>query len=455
MPAIGVPLTVGRKKSALLRLVLLAAVFAIFFVSVRFAPGIDSEAAMLGALGFLLLAGTLMADLVEVVGLPHLTGYLAAGIVAGPHVLGFISLPTVKRLSPINTLALALIALAGGAELRFEQVRRGFKSLVVATAIQSLAVGGLVAIAFVAARPLVPFVRELTTGGLIAVAILWGVIATSRSPTATLGILSQTRARGPLTSFALAFVMTSDVVVILLLASGMAIARPLLQPGTALSLHEFSVLGHEIAAGISVGTTLGLILAAYLRIVGKQLLVVLVAIGFGATEVLKYLHFDPLLTFVVAGFVVQNLSLQGEKLLQSIEGTGSVVYVLFFASAGADLDIPLLRDLWPLALMLAGVRALTTFGAARASSILARDEPVLKKWGWTALVAQAGLTQGLAGVIEREFQAFGSQFRALVVANVALNAIVGPILFKIALDRAGESRAPLATMEGDDKELPG
>jgi Kef-type K+ transport system membrane component KefB len=183
-----------------------------------------------------------------------------------------------------------------------------------------------------------------------------------------------------------------------------------------------------------------------LRLVGKQLVVVLIALGFGATEVLKYLHFDPLLTFVVAGFVVRNLSKQGDKLLHAIEGTGSVVYVLFFASAGAELDIPLLRTLWPLAVLLAAVRALTTFGAARASSFLARDEPVLKRWGWTALVAQAGLTQGLAGVIEREYPVFGSQFRALVIANVALNAIVGPILFKLALDRAGESKGPAPSL---------
>jgi Kef-type K+ transport system membrane component KefB len=435
--------TSGKRKTAGSRIATLAAlavVFGVLYSSSRFASGTASQAALVSALGFLLLAGTLMAELVEVLGLPHLTGFLGAGIIAGPYVLGLIDLPTVKQLTPVNTLALALIALAGGAELRLEHLRRGLRSLVVATAIQSLAVGTLVAGAFVLARPLVPFARALTTGGIVAVALLWGIVATSRSPSATLGILAQTHARGPLTSFALGFVMSSDVIVIVLLAAGMAIARPLLEPGTPLSLHEFGALGHEIAAGISVGTTLGLVLAVYLRLVGKQLVVVFVALGFGATEVLRYLQFDPLLTFVVAGFVVQNLSKQGEKLLHAIEGTGSVVYVLFFASSGADLDIPLLRNLWPLALLLAGVRAITTFGAARASSFIARDEPVLRRWGWTALVAQAGLTQGLAAIVEREYPVFGSQFRALVIANVALNAIVGPILFKLALDRAGESK---------------
>ncbi|HEY8079635.1 MAG TPA: cation:proton antiporter [Labilithrix sp.] len=429
-------------------LVGLTAIFGVLFAATKLAPGFapGSAASVVSALGFLLLAGTLVSRLIEVLRLPHLTGYLLTGIVAGPHILALIDTATVKQLAPVNTLALALIALAGGAELRIEQVKSGLRSLAIATIIQSLAVAVLVGGAFILARPLVPFARQLTTGGLVAVAVLWGVVATSRSPSATLGILAQTRAKGKLTNFALAFVMSSDVVVILLLAAAMMIARPLLEPGTSFSADAFRILGHEIVGSVAIGTTLGLFLAMYLKLVGRQLLIVLIALGFGASEVIRYLQFDPLLTFVVAGFVVQNLSKQGDKFLHAIEETGGVVYVLFFASAGADLDIPLLRTLWPLALVLAGARAVTTFGAAQLSSALAKDEPVLKRWGWTSLVAQAGLTQGLAAIIEREYSVFGAQFRALVIANVALNAIVGPILFKLALDRAGESKGPAPSL---------
>src|SRR3954470_3972746 len=113
-------------------------VFGLLFAGVDFAPGVRGEAPLLAAIGFLLLAGTLTGDLVEVIKVPHLTGYLLAGIVAGPHVFGVIDLVTVKRLAPVNTLALALIALAGGAELRLDSLRRGLKSLAVATVLQSL-----------------------------------------------------------------------------------------------------------------------------------------------------------------------------------------------------------------------------------------------------------------------------------------------------------------------------
>jgi Kef-type K+ transport system membrane component KefB len=196
---------------------------------------------------------------------------------------------------------------------------------------------------------------------------------------------------------------------------------------------------------------LGLILAVYIKVSGRQLLVVILAVGFGATETLHFLQFDPLLAFLVAGFVVQNLSKQGEKFLHAIEEMGGVVYVVFFAIAGADLDIPLLKSLWPVALLLGGTRAIATFAAQRVSAKIAGDEPLLRRWAWTSLVAQAGLTQGLGGMIQREFPSFGGPLRALVIANVALNAIVGPILFKLALDRAKESKAP-ATSLGDAEE---
>lgn len=432
----------------------LAIVFGVGYAAVSLAPGHHDTAGLVGALGFLLLAGTLVSQLVEVVRLPHITGYLVAGLVAGPHVLHLIDHESVKRLAPVNTLALALIALAGGAELRLDQVRKGLKSLAIATTLQSVLVMVAMTSVFVAVRPLLPFTAQLTAGGGLAVGLLWGVVATTRSPSATLGILSQTRAHGPVASFSLAFVMLSDVTVILLLAATMMVARPLLEPGASFSMGAFRVLGHEIIGSVSLGTTLGLVLAAYMRLSGRKLLVVLIAVGFGATEVLHYLRFEPLLTFLVAGFVVQNLSKQGDRFLHAIEEMGGVVYVVFFAIAGADLDIPLLRVLWPVALLLGGARAVVTYATHLLSSRIAKDPPELRRYGWASLVAQAGLTQGMGALIEREFPSFGSPFKSLVFANVALNAVIGPILFKLALDRAGETQAPSPSLPDEGEALP-
>lgn len=431
----------------------LAALFGLLLGEKRLMPA-GGGGELVAATGFLLLAGTLASELVEMVKLPHLSGYLIAGIVAGPHVLGLIDHHTVGELTTINTLALALIALAGGAELELSMLREGKKGLAWAMFFQTLPILVLMAGVFVLARPIVPFLQTLEGSTVIGVGLLWGALAITRSPSATLGILAQTRASGPLTRFTLAFVMTSDIVVVVIVAVTQMAVRALMEPSASFSMRELSSLGHELLGSVAIGTTLGLLLAAYLRLVGKQLMVVLVALGFGATEVLHYLRFEALLTFMVAGFVVQNLSKQGHKLVKAVSEMSSIVYVVFFATAGAHLDVPLLKQLWPAALLLASARGIFTYVGGRLASKIAGDSAVIQRWGSAGLVSQAGLTLGIAAVIARSFPSFGEPFRALTIATVAVNEMIGPVIFKLALDRNGESsNAPQPSIEslGDER----
>lgn len=432
----------------------LLVVFAVLWAGARLTEGHAGDAALIATLGFLLLAGTLLSELVEVVGLPHLTGYLAAGILGGPHVLHLIDHHTVDRLTPVNTLALSLIALSGGAELNLAGLREGLKSLLLALLLQSafglVLVGGM----FYALSPFIAFTRDFPPLAVLGIGLLWGVVATARSPSAALGVISQTHAQGPLAKHTIAFVMASDVAVVIVLAAGITIAKPLIDPSVSFSTEAFGALAHEILGSVALGTTLGLILAIYLRLIGRQLLVVLIALGFGATEVLSYLHYDALLTFMVAGFVVRNMSKQGEKLLHGVEQAGSVVYVMFFGSAGAHTNVPLLRALWPVALALMAWRVAVTFGTAKLASRLANDGAVVRKWGWAPLVSQAGFAVGIAQLAARDFPAFGRSFGDLAIATIAMNEIVGPIIFKLALDRAKETRAPAPSLSDVAPEPP-
>jgi Kef-type K+ transport system membrane component KefB len=431
----------GRAGAAtrLVQAASLGLLFVLVLGATRLAPGVGSSLGTLGAIGFLLLAGTLASEVLEVLGLPHLSGYLLAGIAAGPYVLHLVDHQAVDALAPVNTLALSLIALGGGAELRIATLREVGRSVAYGLLLQSgiglLTLGAV----FLLVSRYVPFAAGLPWPTLIAVALLWGTLAVSRSPSACLGVLSQTRAKGPLATYSLAFIMASDVVVVVMMACVIVCVRPLMLGG-GISMANLRVLGHEIVGSIAVGTSLGLALAVYLRVVGKNLLLVLIGLGLGLTELMRYVHIDPLLSFLTAGFVVQNLSLQGDKLLHAVEQTSSLVFIVFFAIAGAHLDLPLLGSLWPIALALSSARALVTIGTARWASRVAQDPPIIRRWGWSSLVSQAGLTLGLSVVIVRTFPEFGEGFRSLVIATVALNEMVGPVLFKYALDRAGESQ---------------
>jgi Kef-type K+ transport system membrane component KefB len=419
----------------------LVVVFGFSLIASRMNPAGSGVASAVAAVGFLLLAGTLLSELLEVLGLPHLSAYLLVGILGGPHVLHLVDHATVERLSPVNTLALALIALAGGAELRIATLRAVARSVSVALFFQCIPGLLVMTVAFYALSHWTPLSDALSSQGLLGVAILWGVLAVSRSPSACLGILSQTRAKGPVASFSLAFIMSSDVVVVVLMAASLMLVRPLITPGGTISFSDFNVLGHELLGSVSMGTTLGLLLSIYIKLAGHNLLLVLLALGFGMTEFMRYVHIDPLLSFLTAGFVVQNLSAQGEKLLHSVEGVSSIVFVVFFATAGAHLDLPLLKQLWPIALALCVCRGVTTFTLSKVSTRFASDKPALKQWSWAGLVSQAGLTLGLNVVITRTFPQLGSSFGSLVVATVAINEMVGPVLFKLSLDRTGESDA--------------
>lgn len=426
------------------QLLSLAMVLALLWATSRLVPAVGGGLSSVAAIGFLLLAGTLASELLEPFKVPHLTAYIAAGVVAGPYGLHLFDHLTVEEVSRTNGLALALIALAGGAELRLGELRQGFGSLAWQTLYQTLLVFVALSLVFAALSPLLPFLKILSRREIAGVALLWGVIAVTRSPSALLGVMSQTRAQGPVTRSTLATVMTSDVVVLVLLATTLSLTRPLVEPGAALSVTAFRELGRELLGSVSLGTTLGLLLTLYLRFVNRSLVLVLLLLGFGFTEVVRYLHFEPMLTFLVAGFIVQNLSQQGPKFLHGIEGVSSVVYVVFFAAAGAHLDVPILRALWPVALVLCGVRAGVTVLAHRAAMHHVDEHPAVRKWGWAGLISQAGVALGIGAIVERNLPAIGPGIRSLILATIAINEVVGPVLFKFSLDRAGESRSAAA-----------
>lgn len=154
----------ASRKGAVTRLAhgaLLGAFGVLLFLVTRAVPDAEGGLWTIAAIGFLLLAGTLTSELLEPIGLPHLTGYLLAGIASGPHMLKLIDEHSVKNLAPVNTLALSLIALAGGAELDFQTMRRNVRSLGAATLSQCLLVLFVMMGVFYACRPIVPFMRPI------------------------------------------------------------------------------------------------------------------------------------------------------------------------------------------------------------------------------------------------------------------------------------------------------
>jgi hypothetical protein len=288
-------------------------------------------------------------------------------------------------------------------------------------------------------RPWVPFLHDRPWAGAAGVALIWAVVAVSRSPSVTLGVISQLRPEGPLTRWTLSVVVAFDLVVLVLFALARNGCTILNEPGASFSVPMLRDLAVSLIGSFACGTTLGLLVAVYLRAVGRELLLFLVVVAYGATEFTAYFHYESMLLFITAGFVVANVTRQGERLLDAVAAGGRVVYVIFFALAGAHLDLGLLARLWPVALGLALARAGLTVVSAKLGSRWANDPPVLRRLGWMPLISQAGVTIGMAVTVATEFPGFGEQLGSIMIAVVGLNEAVGPVLFKLALDRAGET----------------
>jgi Kef-type K+ transport system membrane component KefB len=443
-------LTIGSAFAAISGVALLASAFRGIIAdgwSVR-------EIEPLFALGFLMIAGSVGGRLASAVGLPRLTGYLLVGALFGPHGFGIVPHGTIKSLTLINGLALALIALQAGAEFTTDVLKRTMKSVAWSTAAQTLIEPPFMCALFVLVAGYLEFTRGLSLIELVAVGTVWGAIALSKSPAATLAVLGETKAKGPLTEHVLGVVVVLDVLVLALFSIASAIARAALIPDLGFSLDELTRLATELFASIAAGTTVGLLMAFYFWASGKERLLFVIASAYGITAACTYLHYDTLLVFVVAGFVVTNLTRQGPVLIDATERLSTGVMVVFFATAGAKLDLEVLREGWLVALVLAGSRAAITFVACRIGHKLAKDPPVVRTYGWMGFVSQAGVTIGLTTIAAEVLPGVGTGIATLSIAVVGINELVGPILFKTSLGRANEIQPEEDTREIERPALP-
>lgn len=420
------------------------------FVGLRDARVLDALPGSLFALGFLVVAGTVAGHAAQLVRLPRITGYLLAGLAAGPHGFALLDAAAVKDLGLVNGLALAIIALLAGAEITTQVLARTWKSVLVSSIFQVLLVAAPMAVVFYLLAPRMHFAAGLSAAGVAAIAGVWGVIALSRSPSVTLGVLAETRAKGPLVENALGIVVLLDVLVLALFSFAMAAARTQIV-GAPFEAERLLDLAEELFASVAAGTTFGLFIATWFRFVRQERILFVVVVGYAITAFTKWFHYDTLLVFVVAGFVVMNLTRFGPELVHTSEKLGAAVMTVFFATAGAKIDLDALQALWRVVLILAFLRIVFTYVSVKLATRVARDPPSVQRYGWLPLVSQAGVTIGLATIVADGLPKVGGALATLAIAVVGVNEILGPVCFKWALARAGE----IPPAVEDDARAPG
>jgi Kef-type K+ transport system membrane component KefB len=191
----------------------------------------------------------------------------------------------------------------------------------------------------------------------------------------------------------------------------------------------------SICAGLVVGGVVSL----YLRFVRRELAVFAVVVVFATAAAVQALQFELLLSLLVAGFFVENLApVRAEPLVRTLHHMAVPVFVIFFAMAGAELDVGSFASLWPFILGLALVRGAAILAGSRVGARAGGAEPVVAQEIWTGLVSQAGVALGLASIIADRLPGLGVAMQVLIVGVIAVNESVGPVLFRRGLARAGE-----------------
>jgi Kef-type K+ transport system membrane component KefB len=420
------------------RLVALAVILGVMVAIRQVEPsGFASTAAL--PFGFSLVAAYLMGGAAERLRLPRLSGYLLFGMICGPYLLNLITATMARDLQLVNGFALALIALVAGLELNAQRLRAQLRVL----AILGLTViaGTLVVLAALlwVAWPWLSLPDLGSAQGRLAAAIVAATLMASFSPTVTLAVVAEARSKGPLTDLVLAIVVLADLVLILVFALAMQFARWALASPADAGVGLGAQLSWEIFGSLAFGAIVGALFAFYLRFVRRELTLALLGVCAVLALVAPALHFELILAALAAGLVVENLAPpEGDELRVAIERGAMPVLIVFFAAAGASLQLDVLAVIGGVALALALVRLSLLRGMTEIGVRLAGMSDSPARLVWMGLISQAGVTLGLAHIAASEFPGWGDQIRTLIVALTGLHVLTGPILLKAALRRANE-----------------
>jgi len=389
--------------------------------------------------GILLLVADTLGALAHDLSLPRLVGYVVAGAVLGPSISSVVPTTVLNDLGMMKNLALGLIGLLAGAELRLDDLRQRWRAVVAILTLQVVIVVVAIVPTLAALRPLLPFGEALVWSQFLLIALLFAVMLTANSPMVTLALLSEGHAKGPLAKTTLGVVLVADVVVIFLFTIALSLASSAMGEGGTDPWAVFQGLSHEVGASLLAGSVIGAILTLYVRYVKRELVVFAVVVVFASAAAAEALHFELLLSLLVAGFLFENVApVRAEPMLKALEYASIPVFVVFFALTGAELRLASFLELWPVVLVVALVRVGALYGANRWGAGLGGAEPVVRRYGWLGLVPQAGVALGLAAVVANEFPGLGTEVQALTVGIITLNTSLGPILFRRALGWAGE-----------------
>jgi Kef-type K+ transport system membrane component KefB len=419
-------------------LFLLALVAGLSFAARSFVPeGAPGSGSTALAFGFLLLAAIQAGHIFHRLHLPHLTGFLLTGLLFGPEVLGLLSHEMVGDLTLVKKVAVGMIALSAGCELNLVALRPRLRVVGRITVLGLVLAGALLwGFLFVISEQL-EFAAGMTEPQRAIVALIGANVLVALSPAVVIGIVSETSAAGPLTELGLSLVVLADLVVVITFTFSESIAR-IVFPGLAGDGGVGSLATH-ILGSLGIGAGLGMVLAVFVQRVGRKLGLFVFGALFVIAEAGSAVHIDPLLVGLAAGLFLENVSsVSGALVAEETKSASLPTLAVFFAVVGAEIHLHAFREVAAFAIGCAVLRAIGLWTGARLAARGTGLEPDLARRIPFGMFPQAGVAIALALLVGQKFAPWGAALSTLLLSTIMVNELIGPILWRHALVRAGE-----------------
>lgn len=419
------------------------------------------------SLGVALFAGLLLSRLIKPLKLPAVTGYLIAGILIGPYCLGrlgvsglgFTSAENVKTFTIVCETALGFIAFAIGNEFRLSNLKTIGKQATVVAFVQALAATLLVDLALVALHFAMP--DKISVGA----ALILGAIATATAPAATLMVVRQYKAKGPLTNILLPIVALDDAIGLVVFSVSFGVARAMSEGAVSIISMLVNPL-IEVVLSLLLGAAIGFLFTLAEKLFKSNSKRLCLAVTFVimaiALSMLEFkigkveIGFSSLLVCMMLGTIFCNVCKESPEIMEKTDKWTAPLFVLFFVISGAELELNVFSDI---AIVLIGIvyiitRSAGKYTGALLSSKLMKCEPQVSKYLGITLLPQAGVALGMSLTVAQEFGAEGALIRNIALFAVLIYELVGPMLTKISLTKAGEivpKQEAVASSDDDDE----
>ncbi len=396
--------------------------------------------------GIILISGYLLSILSEKLGFPKIVGYLLAGILLNPELFNIIPTNFLAVSGFITNFCLAFITFEIGSSFSLSDLKKTGKKYFTLAFFESFGAFMLLFTAFFLLSISVLPLSDLGIATSLAFSLILASLGTPTDPSATLAVIHEYKAKGPVTNAILGAAAFDDIITLILFSFGISISHSILGNPEISVFHIIYGIFYKIIGAVITGLIIGLIfnkLTSILHITDKKTLLILflafLSLTFG---VAKLLNFDDLFSTLILGFVIRNYNKEEKELIDITEnGLEDLFFLMFFVFSAMHFEFNSFSYLI-LGLILAFIliRMLGKFSGMKLGTHILKMPPNVKKFAFAGLIPQGGIVLGLSLIISQDplFKDFSSLLAGIIMGATIIHEFAGPFIAKLVLKKSGE-----------------